>query len=122
MVVIPGIDELRGEIPPGAPLEQLAEASAMAARLRAQGDELLDHFVDAARAGGASWSEIGCTLGTSKQAAHERFGALADPPPGQAPFGLTGTAADVLSAAADQARELGHHFVKPEHLVLGLLA
>ena len=94
----------------------------MAARLRSRGDELLDHFVDAARAGGASWSEIGCMLGTSKQAAHERFGALADPPPGQAPFGLTGTAAAVLSAAADLALELGHHFVKPEHLVLGLLA
>jgi hypothetical protein len=122
MPAVPGMDELRGEIPPCTPLEQLSEASEMAARLRARGDELLDHFVDAARAGGASWSEIGCTLGTSKQAAHERFGALADPPPGQAPFGLTGTAAEVLSAAAGQARELGHHFVKPEHLVLGLLS
>jgi Clp amino terminal domain, pathogenicity island component len=122
MNAVPGIDELRGEIPAGTPLEQLAGASEMAARLRARGDELLDHFVDGARAGGASWSEIGRTLGTSKQAAHERFGALADPPPGQAPFGLTGSAAEVLGAAADQARELGHHFVKPEHLVLGLLA
>jgi hypothetical protein len=86
----------------------------VAARLCALGDELLDHFVDAARAGGASWCEIGCTLGTSKQAAHERFGALADPPPGQAPFRLTGAAADVLSVAADQARGLGHHFVAPQ--------
>src|SRR5262249_19572498 len=34
----------------------------------------------------------------------------------------TGTAAEVLRAAAEQARDLGHHFVKPEHLVLGLLA
>ena len=118
---VPGIDELRNEISPGTPLEQLAGASEIAAGLRARGDELLDHFVDAARAGGASWSEIGCTLGTSKQAAHERFGALADPPRGQAPFGLTGTAADVLSGAADEALKLGHHFVNPEHLVLGLL-
>ncbi len=122
MAAVPGIDELRGEIPPGTPLEQLARAADLAARLRARGDELLDDFVDTARAGGASWSEIGCTLGTSKQAAHERFGALADPAPGQAPFGLTGTATAVLSIAADQARELGHHFIKPEHLVLGLLA
>jgi Clp amino terminal domain, pathogenicity island component len=122
MAGIPGIDELRREIPPGTPLEQLTVASETAARLRARGDELLDLFVDAARAGGASWSEIGCALGTSKQAAHERFGALGDPPPGQAPFGLTGTAADVLTAARNQALELGHHFVRPEHLVLGLLA
>jgi hypothetical protein len=122
MAAVPGIEELRGEIPPGTPLEQLSEASEMSARLRARGDELLDHFVDAARAGGASWSEIGCALGTSKQAAHERFGALGEPPPGQAPFGLTGTAAEVLSVAADEALKLGHHGVKPEHLVLGLLA
>jgi Clp amino terminal domain, pathogenicity island component len=121
MSAVPGIDQMRGEIPPGTPLEQLTAASEMAGRLRARGDELLDHFVDAARASGASWSEIGCTLGTSKQAAHERFGALAEPPAGQAPFGLTGTAADVLSAAADQARELGHHYIRPEHLILGLL-
>lgn len=122
MSAVPEIDQLRGEIPPGTPLEQLVAASDMAALLRARGDELLDQFVDAARDSGASWSEIGRRLGTSKQAAHERFGALADPPPGHAPFGLTGTAAEVLNAAADEARGLGHHSIRPEHLVLGLLA
>lgn len=119
---LPELDRLRREIASGTPLEQLAGARELADRLRARGDELLDHYVDAARASGSSWNEIGCMLGTSKQAAHERFGALADPAPGQAPFGLTGTAATVLTAAADEARELGHHFVQPEHLVLGLLA
>jgi Clp amino terminal domain, pathogenicity island component len=118
---VPTIDQLRRETARGTPLEQLASASALADRLRARGDELLDYHVEAARASGSSWTEIGCALGTSKQAAHERFGALADPPPGQAPFGLTGTAADVLTTAADEARELGHHFIQPEHLVLGLL-
>jgi hypothetical protein len=122
MSAVPEIDRLEREIRAGTPLERLAAASALADRLRARGDELLDEFVDAARSSGSSWSEIGCALGTSKQAAHERFAALGDPPPEEAPFGLTGTAADVLSAAADQARELGHHYVRPEHLVLGLLA
>jgi Clp amino terminal domain, pathogenicity island component len=122
MAAVPGIDQLRAQIAPGTPLEQLTAASVLAEKLRARGDELLDHFVDAARAGGSSWSEIGCSLGTSKQAAQQRFAALADPPPGQAPFGLTGTSADVLTAAAAQARELGHHYIRPEHLVLGLLA
>ncbi len=122
MSAVPGVDQLKGAIPAGTPLDQLAAASALADRLRARSDELLDEFVTAARSSGSSWTEIGCTLGTSKQAAHERFAALADPPPGQAPFGLTGTAADVLSTAADQARELGHHYVRPEHLILGLLA
>ncbi len=105
----------------GAPLEQLAAASRLSEQLHARAEELLDQFVDAARASGSSWSEIGFSLGTSKQAAQQRFAALAEPPPGQAPFGLTGTAADVLTDAAAQARELGHHFIAPEHLVLGLL-
>ena len=118
---IPSIDRLTGEIPPGSPVEQLAAASELAAKLRARGDELLDHYVDAARAGGSSWSEIGCSLGTSKQAAQQRFAALADPPAGQAPFGLTGPAADAMSAAAAHARELGHHYVRPEHVILALV-
>ena len=84
MSALPSIDDLAAEIAPASPLEQLSAASELAANLRARGDELLDQFVDAARANGASWSEIGCTLGTSKQAAHERFGALAEPPAGQA--------------------------------------
>ena len=107
MFVVPDVDQLKQEIRAGTPVEQLAGATELAERLRARGDELLDHFVDAARAGGASWSEIGCALGTSKQAAQQKFAALADPPPGQAPFGLTGTAADVLRGAVTQARELG---------------
>lgn len=122
MSAVPGVDQLKQEIAEGTALEQLTGAAELAEQLRARGDELLDHFVDAARAGGSSWSEIGCSLGTSKQAAQQRFAALADPQPGQAPFGLTGTAADVLTAAAAAARELGHHSILPEHLVLGLLA
>ena len=122
MTAVPPIDLLTAEIAAGTPVEQVAAASQLAARLRVRSDELLDQFVDAARAGGASWSEIGCALGTSKQAAQQRFAALADPSPEQAPFGLTGTAARVLSVAADEARELGHHYIGPEHLVLGLLA
>lgn len=119
---VPDLDQLKAQVAGGAPLEQLSTAAGVAERLRARGDELLDQFVDAARASGSSWSEIGCALGTSKQAAQQRFAALAEPPPGQVPFGLTGAAGDVLAAAAAYARELGHHYIRPEHLVLGLLS
>jgi hypothetical protein len=118
---MPGIDQLAADVPTGTPVERLTAACRLAEQLRVRADELLDQFVDAARASGASWSEIGCALGTSKQAAQQRFVALADPAPGQAPFGLIGTAADMLSAAAAQACELGHHSIRPEHIVLGLL-
>ena len=122
MTAVPDIDQLKAEIPPGAALDRLTTATGVAERLRARGDELLDHFVDAARAEGASWSEIGGCLRTSKQAAQQRFAVLADPSPGQLPFGLTGPAAVVFASAADAARELGHEYIRPEHLVLGLLA
>src|SRR6185437_14626979 len=120
MDAVPGIDRLAAGIAAGSPLERLTDASALAAKLRARGDELLDHFVDAARESGSSWSDIGCALGTSKQAAQQRFGALADPPVGQIPFGLTGPPAQALIAAEVHARELGHHYVRPEHLILAL--
>jgi hypothetical protein len=119
---LPSLAHLQSLIPAGSPVEKLAAASELAGRLRARGDELLDHYVDAARAGGTSWTEVGWALGTSKQAAQQRFAALAEPQPGASPFGLTGTAAVALSAAASQAMALGHHYVQPEHLVLGLLA
>jgi len=48
-------------------LTESAEASRKAA------DDLLV-TVSHARRAGASWSEIGAILGTTKQAAHERYG------------------------------------------------
>lgn len=122
MTAVPDIDQLKAEIPRGAALDRLMAATGVAEQLRARGDELLDYFVDAARAEGASWSDIGGCLRTTKQAAQQRFAVLADPSPGQPPFGLTGPAAAVFTAAADAARRLGHEYIRPEHLVLGLLA
>ncbi|HET7048543.1 MAG TPA: Clp protease N-terminal domain-containing protein [Solirubrobacteraceae bacterium] len=119
---VPSLEELMGDLPPGSPIERLTAASLLAQRLHARGDELLDQLVDAARAQGASWTEIGGALQTTKQAAQQRFAVVAQEPAGDSPFGLTGAAADALAAAANEARELGHHYVRPEHLVLGLLA
>lgn len=104
------------------PLERLASARGLADALRARSDELLDHFVDAARAAQCSWTEIGCTLGVTKQAAQQRYVALTAPAPGDLPPGLEGPAAAVFLAAGGAAREHGHHYLRPEHLVLGLLA
>jgi hypothetical protein len=120
-VEVPSVEQLVAEIPPGSSLDRLSAASELAAKLRARGDELLDQFVEAARASGSSWSEIGGSLGTTKQAAQQRFAALADAPAGQAPFGLTGPAADSLTRAADHARCLGHHYIRPEHMILAIV-
>jgi hypothetical protein len=50
------------------PLERLTAAFELAERVRGSADELVDHLVQAARASGCSWAEIGSRLGVSKQA------------------------------------------------------
>ena len=108
--------------PDASPLDRLATARRLADTLRARSDELLDHYVDAAREADSSWAEIGCTLGVTKQAVQQRYVALTPPAAGELPSGLKGPAAAVFLAAATAAREHGHHYLRPEHLVLGLLA
>jgi hypothetical protein len=51
----------------------------LAARMRALADEALQHCVERARAAGHTWQEIGDALGTSRQAAFQRFGKPVNP-------------------------------------------
>ena len=59
--------------PDGGPLDNVADAFAVSARLDEQSDALIGYFVDQARKSGASWSQIGAAMGVSKQAAQKRF-------------------------------------------------
>src|SRR5581483_10687147 len=59
--------------PDGGPLDNLADAMTVSARLDEQSDALIGYFVDQARRSGASWSQIGASMGVSKQAAQKRF-------------------------------------------------
>ena len=51
----------------------------LAARMRAVADDALQQCVDRARAAGHTWQEIGDALGTSRQAAFQRFGKPVNP-------------------------------------------
>ena len=59
----------------GSPLDALAAAR----ELSSVTDMALRAAVDQARAAGQSWSKIGDVLGTTRQAAFQRFGRPADP-------------------------------------------
>jgi len=59
--------------PEGGPLEHLSSAMLVSARLDEQSDALIGYFVDQARHSGASWSQIGASMGVTKQAAQKRF-------------------------------------------------
>jgi hypothetical protein len=55
------------------PLEQLTDAVLAADHLGEISDHLIGHFVDQARRSGASWTDIGRSMGVTKQAAQQRF-------------------------------------------------
>src|SRR3954469_13670929 len=54
-------------------LDQLAGAMVAADHLGDLADHLIGHFVDQARRSGASWTDIGRSMGVTKQAARKRF-------------------------------------------------
>ncbi|MEU8422095.1 Clp protease N-terminal domain-containing protein [Micromonospora sp. NPDC048835] len=107
-------------------LDQLTDAVIAADHLGEVADHLIGHFVDQARRSGASWTDIGRSMGVTKQAAQKRFvpkatdaGAL-DPNAGFSRF--TPRARNVVIASQEEARASGNSEIGPEHLVLGLLA
>ncbi|GAA4092014.1 Clp protease N-terminal domain-containing protein [Actinomadura miaoliensis] len=118
VVVIASPDE-------AGPLEHLATAMLLSERLGELADHLIGHFVDQARRSGASWTEIGRSMGVSKQAAQKRFvprpGAEPGPPESGIGARLTPRTRHVLEQAQEEARQAGHDQVDGTHIVLGLL-
>jgi hypothetical protein len=103
---------------PDEPLAQLSEAARLKDDVGEVTDALLGHFVDQARRGGCSWSQIGEALGVSKQAAQQKH-AYPKPFTGER---FTDRARAAVAAASDAAHRLGHTYVGTEHLLLGLLS
>lgn len=80
----------------GEPLAALGAARELAEAL----DTALQAAVDRARAAGRTWREIGDALGTTRQAAFQRFGRPVDPRTGEP------MTSETLPGAADKAVEL----------------
>lgn len=109
-------------------VEQLSGAVVAAEALGDVADHLIGHFVDQARRSGASWTDIGRSMGVTRQAAQKRFVPKADKE-GDAPldpaagFGrFTPRARNVVVVSQNEARAAGNTEIRTEHLVLGLLA
>ncbi|WP_405935941.1 ATP-dependent Clp protease ATP-binding subunit [Streptomyces sp. NBC_00726] len=108
-------------------LDQLQDAVIAADHLGDVADHLIGHFVDQARRSGASWTDIGKSMGVTRQAAQKRFvakdpgeGTALDPSQGFGRF--TQRAKNVVMAAQNEARAAGNPEIGTEHLVLGLLS
>ncbi|MDV9178795.1 Clp protease N-terminal domain-containing protein [Streptomyces sp. W16] len=107
-----------------APLDQLQDAVIAADHLGDVADHLIGHFVDQARRSGASWTDIGRSMGVTRQAAQKRFVAKdsADLDLSQGFSRYTPRARNVVMAAHNEAVAARNPEGRPEHLVLGLLA
>src|SRR5512143_1269264 len=105
-------------------LARLSNAVLLADHLGELADHLIGHFVDQARRSGASWTEIGRSMGVTKQAAQKRFVAKGEAPDLDASQGFsrfTDRARKVVVTAQEEARAKGNSHISVAHLVLGLV-
>ena len=118
------IDSVRSQHPDGDPLASLSDAVLVAEELGDVADHLVGHFVDQARRAGASWTEIGRSMGVTKQAAQKRFvpRSAEDIPELGNWARFTDRARTAVVRSQDEARATGHGQVQPGHVLLGLLA
>ncbi|NAS25297.1 ATP-dependent Clp protease ATP-binding subunit [Herbidospora sp. NEAU-GS84] len=102
-------------------LEQLSGAVLMAEHMGDVADHLIGHFVDQARKSGASWTDIGRSMGVTKQAAQKRFVPKLED--NQQQFSrFTPRAKTAIGEAQRLAKELGHPMAGQEHLLVAMLA
>lgn len=105
-------------------LDQLADAVLAAEHLGEIADHLIGHFVDQARRSGASWTDIGKSMGVTKQAAQKRFVPRAEATTldSEQGFGrFTPRARNAVVAAQNAAHTAANSEITPDHLLLGVL-
>src|SRR3954447_19273061 len=102
-------------------LERLSDAVLLADHIGEIADHLIGHFVDQARRSGASWTEIGRSMGVTKQAAQKRFVPKPDADASQGFHRFSDDARTAVVASMNEARAAGNNEIRPEHLILGLL-
>ncbi|MFC6067226.1 Clp protease N-terminal domain-containing protein [Streptomyces ochraceiscleroticus] len=107
-------------------LDQLTDAVLAADHLGDVADHLIGHFVDQARRSGASWTDIGKSMGVTKQAAQKRFvpkgPATSDLDPNEGFGRFTPRARNVVVTSQNETKAAGHTEIRTGHLILGLLA
>jgi ClpA/ClpB-like protein len=118
------IATIRALHPDGDALAQLSDAVLTAEQLGDIADHLVGHFVDQARRAGASWTDIGRSMGVTKQAAQKRFvPRSSDVAPELGNWArFTDRARKAIADTAELARQTAYAQVEPGHVLLGLLA
>jgi hypothetical protein len=119
------IESVRNQHPGADALQQLSDAMLLAEQVGEVSDHLIGHFVDQARRSGASWSDIGTSMGVSKQAAQKRFVPkefYASSEGAAANFSrFTERSRSALIAAEKIARGVSNDQIDTTHVLLGVL-
>ena len=113
----------------GTALDHVSAAVRISEYLDELADHLIGHFVDQARRSGASWTEIGHSMGVTKQAAQKRFVPKGSVQFEGIPAGpgqklgerFTDRAKRVETTARQLAIKHRNEEVLPEHVVLAML-
>ncbi|GIF02501.1 Clp protease N-terminal domain-containing protein [Actinoplanes siamensis] len=106
---------------PDNPLDRLSDAVLLGDHLGELADHLIGHFVDQARRSGASWTQIGASMGVSKQAAQKRFVPKDKLDPSQGFNRFSDLARAAIVASMNAAAQHRNREITPAHLMLGLL-
>jgi ATPases with chaperone activity, ATP-binding subunit len=99
-------------------LALLATAAKVAGELQALADDLVEDYVEHCRMHGYSWTEIGATLGVTRQAAQQRFLA---PHKRYAPEEFAGELREAMTRVKQVAIEHRNNYIGTEHLLWGLI-
>ena len=118
------IESVKNQNPGANALQQLSDAMLLAEQVGEVADHLIGHFVDQARRSGASWADIGTSMGVSKQAAQKRFVPKEfHTDDVEAKFSrFTERARHALVRAERSARGVGNDQIDTTHILLGVLA
>ena len=117
------IESVKNQHPGADALQQLSDAMLLAEQVGEVADHLIGHFVDQARRTGASWADIGASMGVSKQAAQKRFVPKefhAENAEGMFSR-FTQRARHALVQSERTARGVGNNQIDPEHILIGVL-
>ena len=116
------IEAVKRQHPEADPLQHLADAVLLGEHLGDLADHLIGHFVDQARRSGASWTEIGTSMGVSKQAAQKRFVPKESSGPDLQAFSrFTDRARRAIANAEKIARSTGGQQIETGHILIGVV-
>ncbi|MFF4037211.1 Clp protease N-terminal domain-containing protein [Streptomyces sp. NPDC001816] len=100
-------------------LALLTVAADLAGQLHTLADDLVEYYVEHCRTHGSSWTDIGATLGVTRQAVQQRFNS---PHKRYGPETMTDDLRQAMTHVKQAAVQHRNNYIGTEHLLWGLTA